>query len=215
MAEEHDHLKTISEIKSLMENSSKFLSLSGLSGIFAGIFALIGAAAAFIHLNIDISSSRYLNNALINETLNYDFVTFFFIDAISVLILTISFGTIFTVRNARKKGLKSFNKTSVQMAINVAIPLIAGGIFCLILVFKYHYICIIAPATLIFYGLACINGSKYTYNDVRYLGISEIVLGLIATYYSGYGLLFWALGFGVLHIVYGALMYFKYERRKV
>ena len=39
-------------IREIMERSSKFLSLSGLSGIFAGVCALIGAAIAwFIILN--------------------------------------------------------------------------------------------------------------------------------------------------------------------
>jgi hypothetical protein len=44
------------------------------------------------------------------------------------------------------------------------------------------------------------------------LGICEIGLGLIASIYMGYGLLFWAVGFGVLHIIYGIVMYMKYER---
>jgi hypothetical protein len=65
---------------------------------------------------------------------------------------------------------------------------------------------------LIFYGLALINASKYTYNDIRYLGISELLIGLCSTLFLGYGLFFWAAGFGLAHIVYGALMYFKYDK---
>jgi hypothetical protein len=58
-----------------------------------------------------------------------------------------------------------------------------------------------------------INASKYTFNDIRYLGFCEIILGLGAAVYVGYGLYFWALGFGILHIIYGAMMYYKYERK--
>jgi hypothetical protein len=95
--------------------------------------------------------------------------------------------------------------------INLAIPLAVGGIFCAILL--YHGIVyLMAPAMLIFYGLALVNGSKYTLTDIRYLGLSEIVLGVFAAFFIGYGLLAWAIGFGVLHIVYGTLMYYKYER---
>jgi hypothetical protein len=93
------------------------------------------------------------------------------------------------------------------------IPLVAGGIFCIAML--YHggaFILLISPAMLIFYGLSLVNGSKYTLHDIRYLGCLEIVLGLIAVFNLGYGIIFWALGFGVLHIIYGALMWFKYDR---
>jgi hypothetical protein len=70
----------------------------------------------------------------------------------------------------------------------------------------------VAPATLVFYGLALVNGSKYTLNDIRNIGYLEAGLGVVSMFVPGYGLWFWALGFGVLHIVYGVTMYYKYER---
>jgi uncharacterized membrane protein HdeD (DUF308 family) len=71
----------------------------------------------------------------------------------------------------------------------------------------------LAPsATLVFYGLALINASKYTVRDVFYLGICEIVLGVLSMFLTGFTLLFWALGFGILHILYGTIMYFKYDK---
>ena len=66
---------------------------------------------------------------------------------------------------------------------------------------------------LIFYGLALINSSKYTFFEIRYLGIAEIVLGLIASVFVSSGLILWAAGFGLLHIIYGIIMYYKYERK--
>jgi hypothetical protein len=95
--------------------------------------------------------------------------------------------------------------------INLFIPLFVGGVFCMILL-SHHLIYLIAPTTLLFYGLALFNAGKYTLKEVRYLGLTEMLLGLFASYYAGYGLLFWALGFGILHIIYGTVMYFKYER---
>lgn len=101
--------------------------------------------------------------------------------------------------------------SSRRLVLNFLIPLVAGGAFCLVLI-QYGIAGLVAPATLIFYGLACINASKYTMRDIRYMGVAFIILGLVSTQYIGYGLYFWALGFGVCHIIYGALMYYKYDR---
>lgn len=210
--EQNKHLDTLTEIRSLMERSSKFISLSGLSGVFAGLYAIAGAVAAYLYLGANYNLRNYYEFSL-SETggTNYDFYTFFFIDACIVLILSIGTGIFLTTRQARKKGQTIWDSTAQRLIINLTIPLVAGGFFCLALL--YHgLIGLVAPATLLFYGLGLINGSKYTLHDIRYLGISEIVLGIIASFFIGYGLLFWVVGFGVLHIVYGGIMYFKYDR---
>jgi hypothetical protein len=96
------------------------------------------------------------------------------------------------------------------MALSLAIPLVTGGIFILIMLNSGHF-GLAAPACLIFYGLALIQASTNTVDEIRYLGYSEILLGLISAMLPGYGLIFWSLGFGVLHIVYGAIMHNKYD----
>lgn len=206
MKKQSETLETLSEIRSLMEQSSRFISLNGLAGVFAGTFALIGAIIAYLFIN------QY--NIIYFNTLNqseFPFLFFFIIDASAVLILSISAATLLSVRKANKKGLKVWDKTTKRLLINFLTPLLSGGIFCLILLF--HGIGgLIAPATLIFYGLALINASKYTLNDIRYLGYIELTIGLISSFIIGYGLFFWALGFGIAHIVYGIVMYFKYEK---
>jgi hypothetical protein len=211
MAQQEDHLKTLNEIRDLMEQSSRFLSLSGLSGIFAGIFALIGAVVAYFYMDISIFHDEYFKLAFINDRLNANFLIFFFADAMIVLGLALSVGLYFTYRNAKKKSNAVWTPATRRLTINLMIPLVAGGLFCLLLVHN-KAIGLIAPSTLIFYGIALINGSKYTLTDVRYLGISEIILGLIGCYWIGYGLIIWAVGFGLLHIIYGTVMYFKYEK---
>jgi hypothetical protein len=212
MNKETEHLETLTEIRSLMERSSRFISLSGLSGVCAGVFALAGATAAYIYLNIDITSNRYYEQAFSdNGKYDIDFFTFFTINAVCVLAGSLIAGSFFTMRKAQKKGQTIWDKTAQRLLINLMIPLVAGGVFCLILL-HHRAVALIAPCTLIFYGLALINASKYTLNDIRYLGFTEIIIGLIASYFIGYGLLFWAIGFGVLHIVYGIAMYNKYEK---
>ncbi len=204
-------IQQLNEIRSLMERSSRFISLSGLSGVSAGIAALIGAGIAFFYLDFDqryFDINRYfMEKSYLKLGDSWLFIT---LDALIVLFLAIFFSIYFTTRKARKQGLKVWDSPARRMVINLFLPLSAGGIFCLILLY-HHLIFLVAPVTLIFYGLALLNASKYTFHEVRVLGISEIILGLMASWLVGYGLLFWAVGFGVLHIFYGLMMYFRYE----
>ena len=209
--EKQKHLENLSEIRSIMERSSSFLSLSGLGGIFAGVFALAGAGFAWWLINI---YHVYERRTFIIESGDFslEIIIALMINALVVLILAITFGYIFTHRNAKKKGIKLWNKSSKLLLINLFIPLIVGGIFVLILIW-HGAAFIISATTLIFYGLALINASKYTVHDIRYLGVSQVILGLIAAVDIGYGIIYWALGFGIMHIIYGTIMYFKYERK--
>ncbi len=212
MDNRNQHLETLSEIRSLMERSSRFISLSGLSGVVAGTCALLGAALIFDYFGLMPFEGR---RAIYGVAQPYPWgmppLQFLMTVASLVFILALAGGIFFTTRKARRKGHPIWDKTTARLLLNLSIPLIAGGIFCLALVHHGHY-GLVAPATLVFYGLACINGSKYTLNDIRYLGISEVILGLIGLFAPGFGLELWAIGFGILHIAYGTYMYYKYER---
>lgn len=204
--------ETLSEIRSIMDRSTRFISLNGLSGVFAGIFATIGAFAAYIYLKaglgLDLASE---NTKLVIEQDVISIYVFVFLDAFLVLFASLAVATSLSMRKARKNGLKIWDNSAKRLVVNMLIPLIAGGVFCLILI--YHgLIGLVAPTMLIFYGLSLVNASKYTLNDIRYLGLTEIIIGLVSAIWIGYGLFFWALGFGLVHIIYGTVMYFKYER---
>lgn len=211
MEAEKNHLDTLNDIRSMMEKSSRFISLSGLSGIFAGVFALLGTAAAFIYLNADFLSDDYYKRGIVKGLMDMNFVQFFFIDGLLVLILSVTFGILFTVRNSIRKSVPYWGRTAKLTVLNLFAPLAVGGFFCLVLLY-HQVIYLVAPATLVFYGLALINAGKYTLREVTVLGIIETIVGIIACFFAGYGLLFWAFGFGVLHIIYGIIMYNKYEK---
>lgn len=208
-----NQLEALGEIRSMMERSSRFISLSGLSGVMAGVFALLGAAMVYLYLDMSpFENKRLYYVAAANSTKwGMDYVTFFLLDAIFVLAGAVSFGIFFTSRKAKKKGQQIWDSLTKRLLLNLALPLVAGGIFCLGLIYQ-GVIGLVAPATLIFYGLALINASKYTLNDIRYLGYLEVILGLVGVFNIGNGLEFWAIGFGVLHIFYGIFMYRKYEK---
>lgn len=195
----------LASIRSLMERSSKFISLSGLSGIMAGIYALIGAAMAYYIMQKPIQGDVVGFFNLLQV------LTSLIIIAVAVFVASLLTGIVLTYRKAKRKGQAIWGKTSRALLFHMAVPLVTGGVFIIILLSR-GYFGIVAPASLLFYGLALIGASSFTFNDVQFLGISEIVLGLLAACFPGYGLLFWAIGFGVLHIVYGVVMYLKYDR---
>ena len=209
-SENLEHLEAIQDIRQIMKKSTRFLSLSGLSGVFAGIFALAGAAVGYLYLNSIYENWVKGNLEVLNR--NEIYLNFILIAAV-VLVLSISTAYFFSNRKAKRAGQNLFDHTAIRVLINLAIPLVAGGIFCIALLF-HGAIVYISPAMLLFYGLGLINASKYTYDDIRYFGLCEVVLGLINAFNLGNGLLYWAFGFGILHIVYGAVMWFKYERKK-
>jgi hypothetical protein len=207
MKGEQDYIRDIAEMRSMMERSSKFLSLSGLAGIMAGIYALAGAYIAykFFYFNPDDIGYSTALGGVSSSLLKVIFLAFI------ILIMSIGTAMFLSYKKANKKGEKLWNATAKRILINLAVPLIAGGLLILILIFK-GLIGLIAPFTLLFYGVAVYNASKFTYEEVRSLGLIEIGLGLISSYFVEYGLLFWALGFGVVHIVYGIYMHYRYER---
>lgn len=202
------YLNDLAEIRSMMERSSRFISLSGLTGVMAGLYALIGAGVAWYLLNREgVRLDDGLLRRAASESLRFELL----LVGLGVLVLALVTGLWLTIRKSRKTGQSIWDKTARLLFFSLLIPLATGGILCLIFMAR-GYVSVIAPLTLIFYGLALVNGSKYTLNDIRTLGLLQIGLGLLAAVFLGYGLLFWALGFGVLHIAYGFMMYRKYER---
>ncbi|PAU92760.1 hypothetical protein CK503_14810 [Aliifodinibius salipaludis] len=204
MKEEQDYIQDLSEIRSMMERSSKFLSLSGLAGVMAGTYALTGAYIAYSILDFNPDKISY-------SSLDSSSLPMIILLAIAVLIIAIGTAIFLSWKKADKRDENIWNVPSRQMLTNMAVPLTTGGIFVLILL-SQDLIGLIAPSTLLFYGLALFTASKFTYDDLKYLGLIQIGLGLMGAWLVEYGLLLWALGFGVSHIVYGIYMHLKYER---
>ena len=200
--ESKDYLKDLSEIKELMNKSSRFISLSGLSGIMAGIYALIGATIAYWLVTSSVRGYLILDGKIFRLCL----IILFFVALLSVLT-----GIILSTKKAKKHNTKIWDATSKRLVINFLIPLIAGGLYILIMLSNEKY-GQTGALMLIFYGLALVNAAKYSIGDIRYLGYTEIILGLIAALIPGYGFWLWVLGFGIMHIVYGTWMHFKYDR---
>lgn len=211
----------LAHIRSLMERSTRFISLSGLSGIWAGAVALGGAWIAQQHVGVYDGTTPYIGGRGVHDltygvdrrgVLPFDELTVTLLfDALAVLGLALLGAFWFTWRHSRRTGQGLWDASARRLAWNMLVPLAAGGLTCLALM--YHGLPgLVAPATLVFYGLALLNASKYTLDEIRWLALSELALGVAASFWVGAGLMFWALGFGVLHIVYGGLMWMRHER---
>jgi len=206
------YLDDLKEIRTIMDKSTRFISLSGMSGIMAGIYGLVGSAVGFYIIN---TQKIYFNTFSYEKLTAGDILSnhglIIIGTALIVAGLSIITAYFLTIKKARKHNQKIWSSQSRRLVLNFLIPLFTGGLFVLVLM-QYKLIGLVAPAMLIFYGLSCVNASKYTIGTVKYLGITCIALGLINTQFIGYGLYFWALGFGVCHIIYGAVMHFKYDQ---
>ncbi|RFM29898.1 hypothetical protein [Deminuibacter soli] len=196
-------LDTIRDIKQMMERSSRFISLSGLSGISAGVCALAGAW----YVNDTIEHTNFGQAyAAISLTLHLVKV------AVIVFLAALISAFFFTYLRSKKTHVPIWGTQAQRLMINMIIPLGVGGLFTLKLVDLGVY-GLVAPSCLIFYGLSLLNASKYTFKEIRHLAIVQLLLGLTNCWFVGYGLYFWAAGFGIAHIAYGAIMWWKYEKQ--
>ncbi len=206
------YIQDIKEIRSLMNKSTRFISLSGMSGVMAGIYALLGSVIGFFIIRDARSRGQYETMQRLTSTPWDENPSLkILVVAAGVLFLAVITAYFLTKAKAKKHRQQIWNAQSIRLVKHFLLPLHIGGLFTLALI-QYGLIGLVAPAMLVFYGLACIHAAPYTLGTVRYLGITCALLGLINTQFIGYGLYFWAAGFGVCHIIYGAVMYYKYDR---
>ncbi|SHE79184.1 hypothetical protein SAMN05444274_102409 [Mariniphaga anaerophila] len=198
-----NYLAEIREIRKMMEESSRFLSLSGLSGVLIGFYALIGTFVAYRLIYSTVTPPAFFNG---NTTLQLTAV------ALCILLLSLITAVLLTWRRTVKTGKRIWNPGSRLLLLNLAIPLFAGGVFILLFLSKGTFE-FVAPGCLIFYGLALVNAAKFTHQEIFFMGLIQVALGILAALIPSAGLIMWAVGFGLIHIVYGIVMYRRYERK--
>jgi hypothetical protein len=203
---QEDLVKEIASIRNLMEKSSKFISISGISSVLIGTYALLGAAYAYYEIYGFDSHTGYRDHYVNEPVIIIKLLT----TAILVLVVSIFTGVFMAIKKSKANRQSIWNTTSRALLFAMAVPLCTGGLFAIIAIFKENY-AVVSSILLIFYGLALTAGSHYTFNEIKGLGILEIVIGLLALLFPGNGIIFWALGFGVLHIIYGVIVHKKYE----
>ncbi|SEF46906.1 hypothetical protein [Algoriphagus boritolerans] len=197
----------LAEIKSMMERSTRFLSLSGLAGILAGIYAFVGAGIAWYWIYFPNTDYGKDSSPIKSDALQVNLL------AVALVILVLAIGTAYLLsqQKSQRNSHQFWSPASKRFLFALFIPVISGGLFSFALIHESAYN-LIAPATLVFYGLGLINASHFTLGEIKNLGIGQLLLGLIAAFFPDFGLVCWALGFGVLHVIYGSMMYYRYDR---
>ncbi len=197
MEQKEQYVNEIKAIRQMMEQSSRFLSLSGLSGIMIGFYAITGAIIA-----------KYLIHD--SDLPNRDLVSQLFFLAVIILMISLVTVVVLTYRKTIRDGNKIWNKGTRMLILNLAVPLVSGGLLISIFITRGLYETI-APSLLVFYGLALVNAAKFTRQEIYYMGLCQIATGIIAAFLPDYSLILWAFGFGVIHIFYGTVMHFRYD----
>jgi F0F1-type ATP synthase membrane subunit c/vacuolar-type H+-ATPase subunit K len=205
MSEQNKNLDALQDIKSIMERSSRFISLSGWSGISAGLCALAGAAMAKFCIH------KYYSNYTVQSANPEILFNQLILIAALVFITALGLAFLFTFLKVKKESGVLWGLSSKKLLWNTCLPMLVGAIVILRLLMSNDYF-YIAAFSLIFYALGLINGSKYTLGEVRYLGYAILILGLANLFLPNYSLFFWTMGFGIAHVAYGIAMWYKYDR---
>jgi len=202
-------IEDLNQIKSIMERSTKFLSLSGWSGIWVGLCGLLAASVLYYW---QTSSTYSYENLTLEDPYQTAYTAeMLLVLAIATFVIAVVGGFYFTIRKTRKQGKSFLNQVTKRLLVRFSIPLTIAGILCLIL-YKYHLLQLALPTTLLFYGLALFSVQEDTVKEVKTIAALEIVLGLLAFYFLDYTLLLWAIGFGLVHLLYGIILWNKYDK---
>jgi len=190
----------LAHIRSMMERSSRFLSLSGWAGIIPGLLALAGLATAGWFIDLAILTGDYTTGINKHSPLVMQLGTI----AVVVLALSIFTSWFMCMRKARLDKQSTWTPAIRNMLLHFAIPLLAGAVIVGWIYQKEQWE-LLSPVLLSFYGLALVLVSQFTLRSVFWMGIFEIALSIPAGI-TGWDLPVLAIGFGFTHIVYGIMM---------
>ena len=204
--------QTLDDIRDMMSKSSRFQAISGWSIIVIGVFAAIASLMAATVIGIvDVPFFGNLQRyATLNTPTKIQAAAVIALVLFTVCLLTVF---IFAIVKSKRHNLRfTFDKRMAQMLLAFFIPLLAGGLFSMAMVLQHHY-GLTSSIMLMFYGLALINCSHYTYPILRWLGYTELLIGIIDCFTMSHALLFWFLGFSVAHILFGIIYVIMFDRK--
>ncbi|MFS0490960.1 hypothetical protein [Leadbetterella byssophila] len=181
---EQDVLK---DIRSIMERSTRFHALSGESGIWVGVLALLFSVYRVYRWGLKVDTADGAAEAVL------------------LLILSVTAGYLWAKKRAMAVKQSLWSASSKAMIKALAVPLLVGG-FLVISFMSLDLYGLVVPMFLIFYGLGLYAASTYTFKELQLVGILFLLLGMVSFWVPEYGVVFFGLGFGLLHIGYGFII---------
>src|SRR6185295_8318651 len=113
MKEIQEYEKDLASIRSMMERSVKFISLTGLSGILAGLYALAGAIMAYSLLYYPEPPYGFEFSFIFEDMVRVKLL----LTAGIVLVLSIGTGCILSMGKAKRLNVTIWNSASKQLFI--------------------------------------------------------------------------------------------------
>ena len=185
----HTHaMDNLRFIRSAMESSASFTSVPGLGGVVVGLTGLFAGVLA----GLPALASHWLTIWVIAAT------------------IALIQGGLFMAKKARGQGVSLSRGVGRRFFFSVTPPLVAAAVLTVVLD-GTSASGFIPGLWLVMYGSAVISGGTYSVRPVPVMGICFMALGLVALVAPWT----WAnslltLGFGGLHIVFGAIIARRY-----
>jgi len=180
-----DNLKFIRET---MERSTHFTAVPGYGGMLMGATAIVAAYIA-------------LQQATLRDRL---------IVWLTEACLAFAIGLLAMWQKSKIAKTSLFSAPARKFAFGFAPSLIAGVVITLGL-WRFEHYEMMAPAWMLLYGAAVVTGGAFSVRIVPLMGWMFIGLGAIAIALPpGYGNYLMGLSFGLLHIIFGAIIAKRY-----
>lgn len=175
-------------IRDTMERSTSFTAVPGYGGILMGATALAAAYIANVQTGLRESIVTWLAEAA----------------------LAFAIGVLAMWQKSKIAGQSLASAPAKKFAMSFAPPLIVGIVVTLGLA-RYGYFYVLPPICMLTYGAAVVCGGAFSVRVVPVMGWCFMALGAIAFVLpTSYGNLMMAASFGVLHIVFGAIIARRY-----
>ena len=169
-------------IRQAMERGATFTSIPGLGGIVMG---LVGLATSVVAAQ-QPSANRWLIAWLGGA-------------AIAAIV-----GLVAMARKARQRGADLLGANARRFAVGMAAPFVAGAAITYAL-WAVENFTVMAPSWLLLYGAGVLTGGIFSIPIVRAIGVCFMTLGIAAIATPPeWGNVWLAVGFGGLHIGFGA-----------
>jgi hypothetical protein len=184
----HDRaMDNLRYIRETMERATAFTGISGWGGIAIGTTALMASFIAALQPSFKAWLAIWIAEGLI-----------------SLLIAGWSMD-----RKARAAQMPLVSGPGRKAVFSLSPPMIAGGLLTIVLV-RAGLTNAIPGVWLLLYGTGVITGGMYSVPVVPIMGICFMGLGALALFAPAFANWFMAVGFGGLHLVFGAIIVRKY-----
>ena len=181
-------LEDLHFIRETMESAAAFTAVPGVGGVIIGITALV---AAFVATR-QAGPSAWLVTWL----------------AEGVLAFAVASGTM--IRKARRAQTPLLSRPGRKFVLSLSPPLLAGALLTGVL---YHagQVGVLPGLWLLLYGAGVVTGGAFSVRIIPLMGICFMMTGGMALFCPpAWGNILMAVGFGVLHIAFGAVIAWRH-----